>query len=111
MLVDVFNRQRLGLYNLDPDVVFWATPPVHGCLTPYVVHPANLTFKLPPGGAPGSLKPGDRASFEFFIDMDDLPQLTRVTPMATAPMAGTSADSKAPPVATPAAPATTGSKP
>jgi D-xylulose reductase len=38
---------RLGLYNLDPAVRFWATPPVHGCLTPYVVHPAAYTFKLP----------------------------------------------------------------
>ncbi len=24
---------RLGIYNLDPAVRFWATPPVHGCLT------------------------------------------------------------------------------
>src|SRR5450631_2733395 len=38
---------RLGLYNLDPAVRFWATPPVHGCLAPYVVHPAAFTFKLP----------------------------------------------------------------
>ena len=38
---------RMGLYNLDPAVRFWATPPVHGCLAPEVVHPANLTFKLP----------------------------------------------------------------
>jgi D-xylulose reductase len=37
----------LGLYNLDPSLTFWATPPVHGCLTPDVVHPAALTFKLP----------------------------------------------------------------
>lgn len=36
-----------GLYNLDPAVSFWATPPVHGCLTPFVVHPAAFTFKLP----------------------------------------------------------------
>jgi D-xylulose reductase len=36
-----------GLYNLDPAVSFWATPPIHGCLTPYVVHPAAFTFKLP----------------------------------------------------------------
>lgn len=36
-----------GLYNLDPAVRFWATPPIHGCLTPYVVHPASFTFKLP----------------------------------------------------------------
>lgn len=38
---------RLGLYNLDPSLSFWATPPIHGCLTPEVVHPANLCFKLP----------------------------------------------------------------
>lgn len=36
-----------GIYNLDPDVVFWATPPVHGCLRPEVVFPAAFTFKLP----------------------------------------------------------------
>ena len=38
---------RLGLYNLDPSVRFWATPPVHGCLRPTVVHPAAFTFRLP----------------------------------------------------------------
>ncbi|HEY1684985.1 MAG TPA: NAD(P)-dependent alcohol dehydrogenase [Tepidisphaeraceae bacterium] len=38
---------RLGIYNLDPAVRFWATPPVHGCLTDYVIHPAAFTFKLP----------------------------------------------------------------
>jgi len=38
---------KLGLYNVDPSVTFWATPPIHGCLTPYVVHPAAFTFKLP----------------------------------------------------------------
>lgn len=38
---------RLGVYNLDPAVRFWATPPVHGCLRPTVVHPAAFTFKLP----------------------------------------------------------------
>lgn len=41
------RASRHGLYNLDPAVRFWATPPVHGCLTPEVIHPANLTFKLP----------------------------------------------------------------
>jgi D-xylulose reductase len=39
---------RLGIYNLDPAVRFWATPPVHGVLRPTVVHPAAFTFKLPP---------------------------------------------------------------
>ncbi len=38
---------RLGMYNLDPQVRFWATPPVHGVLRPSVVHPADFTFKLP----------------------------------------------------------------
>jgi D-xylulose reductase len=41
------RASQLGLYNLDPAVRFWATPPVHGCLVPEMVHPANLTFKLP----------------------------------------------------------------
>ena len=36
-----------GMYNLDPAVRFWATPPVHGVLRPTVVHPAAFTFKLP----------------------------------------------------------------
>jgi D-xylulose reductase len=43
------RASRLGHYNLDPSVRFWATPPIHGCLTPEVVHPANLTYKLPAG--------------------------------------------------------------
>ena len=41
------KASRLGLYNLDPSLTFWATPPDHGCLTPEVIHPANLAFKLP----------------------------------------------------------------
>ncbi len=38
---------RLGIYNLDPAVRFWATPPIHGVLRPTVVHPEAFTFKLP----------------------------------------------------------------
>ena len=38
---------RLGLYNLDPAVRFWATPPIHGVLRSSVVHPEAFTFKLP----------------------------------------------------------------
>jgi D-xylulose reductase len=41
------RASREGMYNLDPSVRFWATPPVHGCMTPFVVHPAAFTFKLP----------------------------------------------------------------
>lgn len=38
---------KLGVYNLDPAVRFWATPPVHGCLIRDVVHPAAFTYRLP----------------------------------------------------------------
>jgi len=41
------RASRLGIYNLDPAVRFWATPPIHGCLRPTVAHPAAFTFKLP----------------------------------------------------------------
>ena len=41
------RETRLGMYNLDPKVRFWATPPDHGVLRPSVVHPAAFTFKLP----------------------------------------------------------------
>src|SRR5690606_12681944 len=41
------RASRLGLYNIDPAVTFWATPPIHGVLTPSVIHPANYTFGLP----------------------------------------------------------------
>jgi D-xylulose reductase len=38
---------RLGIYNLDPAVRFWATPPVHGVLRSTVIHPEAFTFRLP----------------------------------------------------------------
>jgi D-xylulose reductase len=45
---DLRSRATMeGMYNLDPAVVFWATPPVHGCLRETLVHPAMFCFKLP----------------------------------------------------------------
>ena len=41
------KASRLGKYNLDPTMRFWATPPIHGCLRPSVVHPEDYTFVLP----------------------------------------------------------------
>lgn len=38
---------REGKYNLCPDVVFFATPPVDGVFQKYVAHPEDLCFKLP----------------------------------------------------------------
>ncbi|MEO8532089.1 MAG: alcohol dehydrogenase catalytic domain-containing protein, partial [Deltaproteobacteria bacterium] len=41
------RASKLDIYNVDPAVTFWATPPIHGCLTDSVVHPAAFTYKLP----------------------------------------------------------------
>ncbi len=38
---------KTGRYNLCPDVIFFATPPVQGTLCEYVAHPADMCFKLP----------------------------------------------------------------
>ena len=50
-----------GMYNLDPSITFWATPPEHGVLRESVVHPANLTFKIP-----------DNVSFEEAVMVEPL---------------------------------------
>ncbi|MDR1419907.1 MAG: NAD(P)-dependent alcohol dehydrogenase [Treponema sp.] len=38
---------RTGRYNLCPDVIFFATPPVDGVFQEYAVHEADLCFRLP----------------------------------------------------------------
>lgn len=38
---------KAGRYNLCPDVVFLATPPVQGCYEEYIAFPENMCFKLP----------------------------------------------------------------
>lgn len=38
---------KSGRYNLCPDVVFFATPPIDGVFQEYVAHEADLCFKLP----------------------------------------------------------------
>jgi len=38
---------RTGRYNLCPDVIFFATPPIDGVFQEYVAHEAALCFKLP----------------------------------------------------------------
>lgn len=44
---------RSGRYNLCPDVVFWATPPIDGTFCEYVAHPASFTYRI-----------GEEVSFE-----------------------------------------------
>jgi L-iditol 2-dehydrogenase len=41
------HLSREGRYNLDPDIVFAATPPHHGSLMQYADHPADWCFALP----------------------------------------------------------------
>ncbi|XP_069695339.1 sorbitol dehydrogenase-like [Periplaneta americana] len=38
---------KKGKYNMCPDIVFCATPPVHGNLSRYYVHAADFCYKLP----------------------------------------------------------------
>jgi len=40
---------KTGKYNLCQTIFFWATPPDHGSLAEYVIHPADFCFKLPEG--------------------------------------------------------------
>lgn len=45
---DMTSRaSRLGMYNVDPVVRFFATPPIDGCLCEEVIHPAAFTYHLP----------------------------------------------------------------
>ena len=41
------KEYKLGIYNYDQKVKFWATPPIHGCLTPEVIFPSDMVFKIP----------------------------------------------------------------
>ena len=54
----------------------------HGAIPTLKWGPMTMDFKLPPDGSAPKVQVGDRVSFEFFMGADDLPQLTRVTPMA-----------------------------
>lgn len=38
---------KTGRYNLCPDVIFFATPPIDGVFQEYVAHEADLCFKIP----------------------------------------------------------------
>ena len=38
---------KQGCYNMCPEVRFFATPPIHGCLSQHVIHEADFCFKLP----------------------------------------------------------------
>jgi len=56
----------------------------HGAIPTMQWGPMTMDFKLPPGGAPKNVTPGDRVAFEFYMGPDNLPQLTSVKPLAPA---------------------------
>lgn len=58
----------------------------HGPIPSIQWGPMTMEFKPPPPNAlPRNLQAGDRITFEFFMDTDGLPQLTRVSPMTAQP--------------------------
>ncbi|WP_214476107.1 NAD(P)-dependent alcohol dehydrogenase [Mesorhizobium sp. dw_380] len=77
------RASRLGLYNIDPAVRFWATPPVHGVLTAHVVHPANYTFKLS-----DNISFGEGAMVEPFAVGMQAATKAKITPGDTAVVLG-----------------------
>ena len=56
----------------------------------------TMDFKLPASGKPRNLEPGDKVNFEFYMDAEGLPQITRMSAMAPEPKAtpATTAGSK-----------------
>lgn len=58
----------------------------HGPIASLKWGPMTMDFKVPgkPGELPANLKAGDQVGFEFFMDKEGLPQLTRVWPASGA---------------------------
>ena len=45
----------------------------------------TMDFKLPASGKPRNLDAGDKVNFEFFVDTEGLPQITRIYPGTSTP--------------------------
>lgn len=58
----------------------------HGPIPSLKWGPMTMDFKFPPPSAiPRNLQVGDRVHFEFYMDAEGLPQLTRISPAAPEP--------------------------
>ena len=58
----------------------------HGAIPTLKWGHMTMDFKtLPPKDLPRNLEPGDQVNFEFYMDAEGLPQLTRVSPMSASP--------------------------
>ena len=61
----------------------------HGAIPSLKWGPMTMDFKRPPPAAlPPNLKTGNQVRFEFYMDTEGLPQLTRVSPLAPKTAAG-----------------------
>ena len=54
----------------------------------------TMDFKPPAQGLPRNVQVGDRVDFEFYIDVEGLPQITRVQPLAPEPKAAAASGGK-----------------
>ena len=57
----------------------------HGPIASMKWNAMTMDFNLPPTGKPRNLEPGDKVNFEFYMNAEGLPQLTRMSPMAPEP--------------------------
>ena len=71
--VDALNREAVTL--------------THGPIASLKWGPMTMDFKPPEQGLPRNVQVGDPVTFEFYMNAEGLPQLTGITPMATAPKA------------------------
>ena len=69
----------------------------HGPIAPLKWGAMTMDFKLPPTGVPRGVAAGDKVSFEFYIDSDKQPQVTRITLMAPEPKAPSPSASRSKP--------------
>jgi Cu(I)/Ag(I) efflux system membrane fusion protein len=59
----------------------------HGPIPSIKWGPMTMDFKLPASGKPRNLDAGDKVNFEFFVDAEGLPQITRIYPSTPEPKA------------------------
>lgn len=58
----------------------------HGPIPALKWGPMTMEFKAPPAkDVPRNMQAGDRVRFEFYMDAEGLPQITRISPLAAAP--------------------------
>lgn len=65
--------------HIGPDAVTLS----HGPIPTLKWGPMTMDFKAPPQGLPRGLADGDNVHFEFYLDADNVPRLTMVTPLAS----------------------------